>query len=82
MINISNISQNSSSSSAQRHQRDASRLTKAAWSVGSTHQWFHALPCSEQITKVTEWVNQAHVHAAERRAANYQRYGHFVAGMV
>jgi len=75
MVNISNISQNSSSSSAQRYQRDASRLTKAAWAVGSTHQWFHALPCSEQITKVTEWVNQAHIHAAERRMAARHRSG-------
>ena len=51
-----------------REQRRMERLTRAAYGVGATHAWFRALPRSEQVQKVQEWVEEALEAAAERRA--------------
>ena len=56
--------------------RDLERLRMAAWGVGGTHAWFRALPRAEQALSVQDWVDQALKHAAERRAAAWQRYGY------
>lgn len=73
-----NSSANSSNLSAfiRSQQRDAERLAMAAWGVGATHPWFRALPRSEQVAKVQEWVSQAVDNAAERRATAWQRNGY------
>ncbi|MDL2336275.1 MAG: hypothetical protein QFE16_00390 [Pseudomonadota bacterium] len=51
-----------------REQRRTDRLVRAAYGVGQTKEWFRAAPRSEQIAKVSEWVDQCLDFAEERRA--------------
>lgn len=50
--------------------RDLKRLTRAAWGVGITHEWFLKSPYLVQVGKVQEWVDETLEQAAERRARN------------
>lgn len=53
---------------ADREQRRADRLLRAAWSVGGAQARFRALTRAEQVEKVRVWVEAAQQHAADRRA--------------
>ncbi len=52
----------------QRQQRDTARLSRAAWNVGATHQWFGKLTRDQQADRVLIWVEEALQHANDRRA--------------
>jgi hypothetical protein len=49
----------------EQEQRRVERAMKAARNVGEQHDWFVALPASERLAKVWEWVDEA----LEARAA-------------
>lgn len=53
---------------AEHAQRRTDRLVRAAYGVGGTHAWFRALPRAAQVAKVSEWVEEALMAAAARRA--------------
>lgn len=64
--------QRCAASNMARYQRDAARLTLAAWGVGGTHAYFRALPRAKQEAKVLEWTQAAMEDAEFRRSAMAQ----------